>query len=250
MKVEIYTLTDPRDGLIKYVGQTRNSLIQRVWEHCDKISGNDLRTNWIKCLSKLELKPVIEILDEVDESIADEVEMSYIWSMRSWGFHLKNTILDIRKYDHLGKQVYKYDLEGNYIGFYKSVADATRVYGTGIPRAITDVTRTSKGFRWSYTKCDKLKAVIKSNFTKVFAYSYKGEFVGWCSTEELTKTESKAILSFTRVGDKRNTKSKRKGYKGLVWFREYKGLTISLSLPTNTHNKPGNLSITLRYSLG
>jgi predicted GIY-YIG superfamily endonuclease len=49
--VFIYTLSDPRDNLIKYVGKTIN-LKRRFSEHL-KESGNYKKPRWIQKLSKI-----------------------------------------------------------------------------------------------------------------------------------------------------------------------------------------------------
>jgi hypothetical protein len=78
-KVKIYTLIDSRDNTIRYIGKTIQSLNNRLSSHCS-LSDNDLthRANWIRELKTLKLKPIIELIEEVDENIWEEREIYWI----------------------------------------------------------------------------------------------------------------------------------------------------------------------------
>lgn len=82
----IYTLTDPRDNQIKYVGKT-NNIKRRMQEHLVE-SSTTKKNNWIKSLRKQNLKPIIEILDE--ETDDPFWEIYWISQIKTWGFTLKN----------------------------------------------------------------------------------------------------------------------------------------------------------------
>ena len=64
----IYTLIDPRDNQVRYVGKTNN----------------------IKRLIRNDYKPIIEILDEVDEAEWEFWEKYWICQFKAWGFDLVN----------------------------------------------------------------------------------------------------------------------------------------------------------------
>ncbi len=90
--VYIYTLTDPRDGIIKYVGKTQTELKYRLNGH-----GNELhlkrggrKNNWIRSLKNLGLMPIIEELDRVDINEWGFWEQYWISQIKTWGFDLKN----------------------------------------------------------------------------------------------------------------------------------------------------------------
>lgn len=87
-KIYIYTLTDPRDNLIKYVGKT-NNLNRRYYQHIKGYSRGKI-SSWIKTLDKLELLPEIDILDECSEDNWEFVEQYWISQIKAWGFPLKN----------------------------------------------------------------------------------------------------------------------------------------------------------------
>ena len=73
--VSIYTLSDPRTNQVRYVGKTCVKPEKRYaqhlyqWKRCNsKISHLN---SWIKNLNKNNLKPLLFIIDEVDEKNLD-----------------------------------------------------------------------------------------------------------------------------------------------------------------------------------
>lgn len=90
-KVKIYTLTDPRTNEIRYVGKTVQSLNYRLACHIYQTKRyRHHNSSWIKSLLKLNLRPIIEELDEVDESKWVETEIYWIAQLKAWGFKLNN----------------------------------------------------------------------------------------------------------------------------------------------------------------
>ena len=65
----IYVLKCPISNDIRYVGQTRSRIEKRlnnhIWESKKNKKKYSHKDNWILKLSKLELKPVIEIIEEI-----------------------------------------------------------------------------------------------------------------------------------------------------------------------------------------
>ena len=95
----IYCLICPIQNKPRYVGMTSRNLGMRLTEH--KIFKNNNRshkTSWLKFLKKQnvldELK--IELLEEVEESIAFEKEHEWIMKFKEEGFELVNMIWDGR----------------------------------------------------------------------------------------------------------------------------------------------------------
>lgn len=87
-KVYIYTLSDPITNDICYVGKTYN-LNKRLIKHkYEKTS--TLKNNWIKKLKKQNLNPIINVIDEVQESGWEFWEQYWISQLKTWGFKLKN----------------------------------------------------------------------------------------------------------------------------------------------------------------
>lgn len=88
--VYIYTLADPTNGQIRYVGKTRN-LFQRRHNHLNSCRDkNTHKRNWVNQLRRLGYLPVMEVIDEVPESEWKYWEKYWIQQTKSWGFNLVN----------------------------------------------------------------------------------------------------------------------------------------------------------------
>lgn len=92
MKYQVYTLTDPRTNIVKYVGKTQESLAKRLSKHIyDSKKHKNRRTNWLKNLLKNGFKPKIELLESFDNSQdCYFAEIYWISQFRTWGFNLVN----------------------------------------------------------------------------------------------------------------------------------------------------------------
>jgi len=91
-KYYIYTLTDPIDMGIKYVGKTKN-LKNRLSRHMSQYSLKESWTKknkWLLYLKNNNLKPLIEILDEGHIDNIDDLEIYWISQLKAWGYKLKN----------------------------------------------------------------------------------------------------------------------------------------------------------------
>lgn len=88
----IYCLVDPRDNLVKYIGQTISKLEKRYNQHLVDYKRRNCKVNsWIKSLITKDLKPIIEIIeDNIDEINLDKKEIAYIALYKSCGANLKN----------------------------------------------------------------------------------------------------------------------------------------------------------------
>ena len=86
--VQIYTLTDPRNGEVRYVGATQD-LKKRLSQHmCQR--GHHDRRNWIASLKSDGLKPIIETLEESDLENWRECERYWIEMLMFYGCRLTN----------------------------------------------------------------------------------------------------------------------------------------------------------------
>ncbi len=89
----IYSLSDPENGIVKYIGKTSKTLDKRLSSHISDAKyrkKTNARLSWIKSLINKGLEPKIEELDIVNESIADIIEIYWISQFKAWGFLLKN----------------------------------------------------------------------------------------------------------------------------------------------------------------
>lgn len=95
----IYTLSHPLTKEIRYVGKTKH-IKRRLSDHCTSNKYNCKKGKWIKSLISDGLRPLIEILDEVDEDIVNIIEAYWIAQFEHWGFNLVNkhkTIKNVNK---------------------------------------------------------------------------------------------------------------------------------------------------------
>jgi len=92
MKGFVYTLSCPIDNTIKYVGMTTNPLEYRLQGHLFNPTPNN--KEWIKSLKKQGLRPIIEMLEEIDGEKKDLAlaEKYWIGQLSTWGFVLTNSI--------------------------------------------------------------------------------------------------------------------------------------------------------------
>lgn len=92
MEIYIYQLVDPRDGLIKYVGQT-NNIKKRFSFHISptSIKRKTRNSNWLNKLNILGLKPELDIIDIANnEDEADRLECFWIGYYKYIGLKLNN----------------------------------------------------------------------------------------------------------------------------------------------------------------
>lgn len=89
--VSIYTLSDPRTGEVRYVGQTHRPLKFRYWAHVNpRPQDRTHNANWIKHLRKDGLRPIIELIEEVPDEEWVLWEKYWIAQFKCWGFRLNN----------------------------------------------------------------------------------------------------------------------------------------------------------------
>lgn len=171
----IYTLSDPDTDEIRYIGKTVKSLKQRLTNHIytsKKI--NNHRCNWIKSIINRDKKPLIKLLDSCQWNESQQLEEYWINQFKNWGFNLVNATdggegnlglkLSKERKDKLvasvSRIVYQYDLQGNFINEYSSVAEAARSIGYKSRCKIGEVAlgrrAMAANYQWSYVKLDKM----------------------------------------------------------------------------------------------
>lgn len=87
-EIIIYTLSDPQDNLVKYVGITSRPK-RRLYEHIN-YDENNPKSAWIKSLVKKGLNPIFEELERTTLDEFSFLEKYWISQFKSWGFTLKN----------------------------------------------------------------------------------------------------------------------------------------------------------------
>ena len=92
MKYYIYTLSDPTSKEIRYIGYTKD-LKDRLRRHMSDSYLKELWTaknRWLKYLKNNNMKPIMEVLDECDETNFKEYEIYWISQFKTWCFRLTN----------------------------------------------------------------------------------------------------------------------------------------------------------------
>lgn len=89
--VFIYALCDPETGSPRYVGKARN-LRKRVRQHLQpyELKRSNHRTAWIKSLLAKGLRPMVQVLEEVNAAQWPEAERQHIAALKSAGADLVN----------------------------------------------------------------------------------------------------------------------------------------------------------------
>ena len=137
MLISIYTLKDPRDGTIHYVGQTQVLPLVRLSQHVYDLARAAHRPRitykeaWITELAFLGLLPEIEIVDYIDESLANDREKAWIDDLRAKGEPLCNK---------LG--------ESPFAGRRKRSGDVTSAKKVGEKRQFVENSQTGNVYQW------------------------------------------------------------------------------------------------------
>jgi hypothetical protein len=89
MEYCIYGLVDPRDNQLKYIGLSK-SVMSRYYKHCNSLTENNKKSNWVKSLKNKSLKPELLIIDECSGDEVEYLEQFYIAYYKSLGCLLTN----------------------------------------------------------------------------------------------------------------------------------------------------------------
>ncbi len=202
----IYTLSDPRDNKVRYVGKT-NNLGRRYKAHL--VLSREIKSHkksWIKQLKILGLKPVMEVIDVVPISEWVFWESYWINQLKGWGFKLVN---------------HTYGGEGSTFGNSTSFKKGNIPWNKG----------TAKPKNKSKYKVGKHHNCIKNQFVKgnvpwnkgkklklkpdknVFQYEKGGRFIKKWSTAKTAALE--LGLNEDAIGQCCRGKSKSSG--GFIW---------------------------------
>ena len=90
MNVFIYALQDPITKEVRYIGKTKNPKM-RFYNHMNKRHNEKThKRNWIESLKSKKLKPIMIIIDEVNNDSWKFWEKYWINQFIVWGFNLVN----------------------------------------------------------------------------------------------------------------------------------------------------------------
>jgi hypothetical protein len=97
MTTAIYLLIDPIDNRIRYIGQTRQELYQRLSDHIKRSKKTkSLKDKWIQSLITKGERPIIYLYKAVEDFLAVTTEDETIRLFRSCGYDLFNVMKPIK----------------------------------------------------------------------------------------------------------------------------------------------------------
>lgn len=176
MNGSIYALKDPITDKIRYVGQTRGSIENRLKLHWrdrnQEKNKNNHKANWIRKLyNDHNLKPIVillEFLNETNDDIINKREKYWIEYYRKLGFDLTNTsdndYLTINRYNSKKncKNIFCYKKDGTEY-FFESAREAEKMIGISYKK----ISSNAKGkylnmdFTFSFFKLNKEEVLNK-----------------------------------------------------------------------------------------
>ena len=177
---KIYMHKNKINGKV-YIGQTYTDLKQR-FGNGKYYSGCPKFYNAIKKYGWNNFDHILLEENIATEKEANEKEIYYIDKYNStdsaFGYNIQS---GGHEQTALSISVYKYDLNGNYIEEYNSIADANRdnnISNGKISECCNGKRKSAGGYMWSYEKVDKLKKYYKSTKSKpVHQYSLSGYYI-------------------------------------------------------------------------
>lgn len=203
----IYTLSDPRDKVVRYIGKTVKALKDRLSHHLHvaKTAGHRKEYNhracWIRSLIKIGLRPDIEEIDSSPWNESQELEIYWISQFKTWGFDLVNTTkgedgnLGHTMSAHVKKKlkeansrkIYQYNYKGEFIREWNSGTEASiyhKINASRISKCALGSTKSSCGYLWSYKRLERLEdAQTRKNtyrmmpICKVLQFTKEGELI-------------------------------------------------------------------------
>ena len=197
MKTYIYSLNDPITNFPRYIGKANNPYKRFNQHMC--ITNNKTIThkiNWIKKLKNNGLKPVLEIIDEINLDEWQFWEQFYITLYKSWGFNLTNDQLG-------GNGCGKMSLETKI-----KIGNANRISLKGKKLSIThkhNISKSNIGRIHSQSTIDKIR---NSNLGKNNGNTFR------CGKKHSNETKRKISISkygnTNMLGKKHTDETKRK----------------------------------------
>lgn len=175
-KGTIYVLKDPIDLSIKYIGQTKLSLISKLSQHIHAIKSKSFPVNlWVKSCVDMGYLPLIQSIELCDISELDAREQYHISAVISQGVSLLNVHLGGQKKRFIPREV----LEKGSAGWFKSgrkespeskekrIAAVRKAWKENPLLAEANRKRNVKRFMVGVTKEDMYRMYITENKTQL-----------------------------------------------------------------------------------
>jgi len=238
---KIYKLIDPRNNKVCYVGKTVLTLHHRLLVHIyEAKKKSTLKGEWIKGLLLLDLKPTIELIEEVDDW--QKQEKYWIAFYKNANTNIYNICIGgsiggvflteekqrqviLRQSEAKSKPVYQIDFDYTVLKLHDSCKKAAKEIGVTAANlnisARSSGKKSAGGFLWCYPEnFESLfriegKYKIQYDYLKhnVRQFSKTGTFIKeWKSLIEAAES-----LGLRASGISKAKTGQRKTYKGFVW---------------------------------
>jgi len=215
-KVYIYTLTNPLNNVIFYIGYT-NNIKRRLNEHI-KYKYNPLKDAVIDEILHNGLKPTLNVIDECEyffnqnENMFEHerLEIYYIKKYKNAGIQLTNQTNGGGVGNIYFIPVYQFDEFGKFLKKYNSLTEASESVMVSISKISValdqKINKSSAGYYW-FSSMDgvkniKFRKAAKRNIP-ILQYSLSGEFLnkfkGQGEAEKVTGVNSKLINKCLRT---------------------------------------------------
>ena len=176
MKIfKIYVLIHPLSNEIRYVGVTSRKLHERLYQHSwnsrsINSSGYHLPVSkWIRSLIKVDLKPIISLIEEVNELNWEEKEIYYI-NLYSKSSKLLNIskggrglivgktreMANKNSIESHKKKICQFDIDNNLIKVWDSLTEVSLFFNAKSKSSVSNAANlkyraiTAFGFKWQY----------------------------------------------------------------------------------------------------
>lgn len=193
-KIIIYTLDCPITGQIRYVGKTSQLPIKRYICHYNKRTRTYV-SSWIESLKKKNFKPIMNLLDVVDEETWDFWEKYWISQCKSWDFKLTNISAG-------GKGVKRPVSEETKAFLLKFAKE--RVWTEKQRKIISEnikqyyaKQREKGGYKYQQPKFKKEKYVCTEEHRKNLSISHKNQKISKETLQKLIAKNKKPILQYS-----------------------------------------------------
>lgn len=205
----IYKITNTQNGKV-YIGQAVD-MLTRWRQHCNEAYNENsiaYECKFYRAIRKYGVQNfTFQMIEFCDVDKLNEREIFYIEKFDSYSSGYNMTVGGQDFSCTTARAIDQYDLDGNLIKTYKSIADARREVSGKIDRVLSGEARTASGFYFSYHGDGFNLRNTKPHGSAVCQYSLDGEFIKKYNTikEAIDETGltgiSYACRKHTKAGD-------------------------------------------------
>lgn len=216
-----------------YIGKTIKPLTMRLVGHLHEVFYRKRvqfpqKSNWIKSLLDTGKYPIIELIEETDDILADSRERYWVDFYKD-KFTLFNVMFNSNNCsirEDLRKKVYQYNKDGLFLKEWESILSVEKelkIPAGNIIKGCKGERKSGGDFMWRYYKVESINKYTKDSFKKpVYQYDYLGHLIAEyeCAREAIGFNYKN--ISQCCVGDKMSHKGFQWSFDKAERFNEYK----------------------------